>query len=79
MLNDGYYLLCEAVIKQAVKDLKVCYKYQFHHDYYDRNTEDLENFLLGETDNPIPALIYPTPDTGKFIVNKLKKEVFDYV
>ena len=70
-MNENLQLLCEAVLRQAVKDLECAYRY---HD--ERTAETLERFIMCEDGNPIPAMLYGDVETGKYIIKKVKNKLY---
>ena len=71
MNEDNLYLLCEAVLKQAVKDLESAYR--SHNEWL---IEILENFILCEDESPIPAFLYGNKETGEYIIKRIKDKVY---
>lgn len=70
-MDENLYLLCEAVLRQAVKDLECAYKYG------DKTSiETLERFILCEDENPIPAVLYGDKETGKYIIKKVRNKLY---
>ena len=70
-MDENLQLLCEAVLKQAVKDLECAYRY---HD--ERTAETLERFIMCEDESPIPAFLYGDKETGKYIIERVKNKVY---
>ena len=70
-MNDNLYLLCEATLRQAVKDLESAYRF---HD--ERMIETLEKFIMCEDENPIPAILYGDRETGRYIIERVKNKVY---
>lgn len=71
MNEENLYLLCTAVLKQAIKDLESAYRYN-NRDLI----ETLEKFILCEDGNPIPSILYGDSETGKYIIKKVRNKLY---